>query len=467
MSTKHILINGDSRKMSLISDESVQLIVTSPPYWQLKDYGTDKQIGFNDRYEEYINNLNLVWNECFRVLEPGCRLCVNIGDQFARSAYYGRYKVIPIHSEIIRFCESVGFDYMGSIIWQKPTSMHTTGEQMVMGSFPYPRGGIVKIDFEHILLFKKMGKASTVSKEARETSKLTPEEWNEYFSSHWTFGGARQDKHIAVFPEELPKRLIRMFSFVGDTVLDPFMGSGTTALAARNLSRNSIGYEINKSFRQFYQEKVMQTNEAIGNSFEVKEDPTILDIQESLKKLPYKFVDVLKLDKQVDVKQNTYGSKFETDPAMLHNEPKLLDPIPATPVAKEDEEPMVIVNHARRELRRLMIQKGICYLRAGDSKGSVLVQSGFERMQYVLLHTSGYEPQLFKLKTKGMFQIWTKETLIENGFNPQSSPYYIVLHFDNQHPIPVEKIPELKEDKNTYRAKIKKLSEFVEEKDRW
>lgn len=110
-----------------------------------------------------------------------------------------------------------------------------------------------------------------------------------------------------------------------------------------------------------------------------------------------------------------------------------------------------------------MIQKGICYLRAGDSKGSVLVQPGFERMQYVLLHTAGNEPQLFKLKTKGKFQIWTKETLIEKGFNPHSSPYYVVLHFDNSHPIPINNIPNLKEDKNTYRAKIKKLSEFVQQ----
>ena len=306
--------------MSLIPNESVQLIVTSPPYWQLKDYGADGQIGFNDTYEEYINNLNLVWSECFRVLEPGCRLCINIGDQFARSVYYGRYKVIPIHSEIIRFCEAVGFDYMGSIVWQKPTSMHTTGGQMVMGSFPYPRGGIVKIDFELILLFKKLGKAKYVAMEVRESSKLSAEEWNEYFSSHWTFGGARQDKHIAVFPEELPKRLIKMFSYVGDTVLDPFMGSGTTALAARNLGRNSIGYEINKAFRLFYEEKVAQNNRNAEMSVEYKKDSSILDLQATFEKLPYLFVDVHKLNKQVDVKQNTYGSKFETDESLLEKE---------------------------------------------------------------------------------------------------------------------------------------------------
>lgn len=461
MSTKHLFINGDSRKMSLIPDESVQLIVTSPPYWQLKDYGADKQIGFNDSYEEYINNLNLVWYECFRVLEPGCRLCINIGDQFARSVYYGRYKVISIHSEIIRFCEEAGFDYMGSIVWQKPTSMHTSGGETVMGSFPYPRGGIVKIDYEYILLFKKIGKAAFVSKDIRETSKLTKEEWAEYFCSHWTFGGARQNKHIAVFPEELPKRLIRMFSFVGDTILDPFMGSGTTALAARNLDRNSVGYEINKSFRLFYEEKVVQTNNNKCNVFDAKEDNSTIDVFKALEKLPYKFVDVHKLNKQVDVKQNTYGSKFETDMNVLMKGQNLFDSVFLSDEKQTEREPTVLINHARRELRQLMIQKGICYLRAGDSKGSILVQSGFERMQYILLHTAGFEPQLFKLKTKGMFQIWTKETLIENGFNPHSSPYYIVLHFDNLHPIPVNKVPELKEEKNTYRAKIKNLSEFV------
>ena len=259
--TVHKLINGDSRCMSLIPDCSVQLIVTSPPYWQLKDYGSDEQIGFNDTYEQYINSLNLVWSECYRVLSNGCRLCINVGDQFARSVYYGRYKVIPIHSEIIRFCETIGFDYMGSIVWQKPTNMHTTGGQKVMGSYPYPRNGIVKFDFEHILLFKKLGNAPLVNNSVRKQSVLTDEEWQRYFSSHWTFGGARQDRHIAVFPEELPKRLIKMYSFVGDTVLDPFIGSGTTALAARNLGRNSIGYEINSNFLDYYREKVTKTEE--------------------------------------------------------------------------------------------------------------------------------------------------------------------------------------------------------------
>lgn len=247
--TKHKIIIGDSRRMPEIQNESVHLVVTSPPYWQLKDYGDINQIGFHDTYEEYIENLNKVWKECYRVLSPGCRLCVNIGDQFTRTATYGRYKIIPIREEIIRFCESTGFDYMGAIIWQKKTTMNTTGGASVMGSFPYPRNGLVEIDYEFILLFKKLGiSPNNVSKEIKTQSKLSHEEWRRYFTGHWNFPGEKQDKHIAMFPEELPRRLIKMFSFVGETVLDPFLGSGTTAKVARELGRYSVGYEINKDY---------------------------------------------------------------------------------------------------------------------------------------------------------------------------------------------------------------------------
>ena len=171
--TQHKIIFGDSRKMAMVADESVQLIITSPPYWQLKDYGTDNQIGFNDSYEEYINNLNLVWQECYRVLAPGCKLCINIGDQFARSVYYGRYKVIPIRTEIIRFCETLGMDYMGAIIWQKATTMNTSGGGAIMGSFPYPRNGILKMDYEFILLFKKLGNPPKPTSEQKKLSVIS------------------------------------------------------------------------------------------------------------------------------------------------------------------------------------------------------------------------------------------------------------------------------------------------------
>jgi modification methylase len=313
MQTKHKIICGDSRNMSHISDQSVQLIVTSPPYWQLKDYGSSDQIGFNDTYEQYINNLNLVWNKCWRALENGCRLCVNIGDQFARSVYYGRYKIIPIRTEVIKFCETIGFDYMGAIIWQKVTTCNTTGGATIMGSFPYPRNGILKLDYEFILLFKKPGNSKAVSKKIKEASRLTTQQWNSYFAGHWNFAGEKQDKHLAMFPEELPARLIRMFTFVGDTVLDPFLGSGTTTLAAKNNGRNSVGYEINKDFIPLVRKKIGAEKEDFFNDSEFVfiEGDKGCDYSEEIKKLPYQFKDPVKFDKKIDPRKMTFGSRIE------------------------------------------------------------------------------------------------------------------------------------------------------------
>ena len=314
MKTLHRIFIGDSRNMADIHNESVHLIITSPPYWQLKDYGNGEQIGYNDSYEEYINNLNLVWNECHRILHKGCRLCINIGDQFARSVYYGRYKVIPIRTEIIKFCESLGFDYMGAIIWQKVTTTHTTGGATVMGSFPFPRNGILKIDYEFILIFKKYGNPPKVTKEIKDQSKLTKEKWNQYFTGHWNFPGEKQDKHMAMFPEELPKRLIKMFSFVGDTILDPFLGSGTTSLAAKKLNRNSVGYEINEEFLTTIKEKLGINQTALFQNvkFEVfTHNGLKINLKEEIKRLPYIFIDPIKFDKKVDPKKLRFGSKIE------------------------------------------------------------------------------------------------------------------------------------------------------------
>ena len=300
--THHKVIIGDSRNMEEIADESVHLIVTSPPYWQLKDYGNEKQIGFYDSYQEYINNLNLAWSECARVLHKGCRLCINIGDQFARSVYYGRYKVIPIRTEIIRFCEASGLDYMGAVIWRKVTTCNTSGGAVVMGSYPYPRNGILKIDYEFILIFKKPGKAPKVSKEIKEQSIMSKEEWNQYFSGHWNFPGIRQNGHIAMFPVELPRRLIKMFTFQGETVLDPFLGSGTTSLAAKELGRNSTGYEINEEFLPIIREK-------IGLEIEtVKQEVKDVDFKEKMKDLPYIFEDPVKFSRKKISTESTFGS---------------------------------------------------------------------------------------------------------------------------------------------------------------
>ncbi len=293
-------------------DNSVHLVITSPPYWQLKDYGTSDQIGYNDSYEEYINNLNLVWAECYRALHNGCRLCVNIGDQFARSVYYGRYKVIPIREEIIKFCEIIGFDYMGAIIWQKVTTSNTTGGGIQMGSYPFPRNGILKLDYEFILVFKKLGDAPKPTPEQKELSKMTSEEWNTFFAGHWNFAGARQTNHIAMFPNELPSRLIKMFSFIGETILDPFAGSGTTSLSAKTLDRNSAGFEINPEFIPLIKEKLGVSHTDInGTAYEFIEQKTTIDFKSKIQAQPYIFKDPHILNNIIDIKKLQFGSKID------------------------------------------------------------------------------------------------------------------------------------------------------------
>lgn len=287
------IISGDSRAMPELADASIDLVVTSPPYWHIKDYGAPGQIGYGQSLHQYLIDLYHTWAECFRVLREGSRLCLNIGDQFARSSIYGRYKVIPLHAEFISQCEQIGFDFLGAIIWQKKTTMNTSGGANVMGSYPYPPNGLVEIDYEFILILKKPGKGRAVTKEIKEASKLTKEEWKEYFSGHWHFGGARQIGHEAMFPEELPRRLIRMFTFTGDTVLDPFLGSGTTVKAALELGRNGVGYEINSSFLELIRSKtggkdrllfkgnaqiqIIKRDKEIANLPDISYHPTIQD----------------------------------------------------------------------------------------------------------------------------------------------------------------------------------------------
>ncbi len=276
------IIIGDSRKMIEVEDNSIGLVVTSPPYWHIKDYGVPGQIGYGQSLHEYLKDLYRVWRECYRILKPGRRLCINVGDQFARSIIYGRYKVIPLHAEFIAQCESIGFDYMGSIIWQKKTTMNTTGGANVMGSYPYPPNGMVEIDYEFILIFKKPGKSPKIHKDLKEKSKLTKDEWKEYFYGHWYFGGARQIEHEAMFPEELPKRLIKMYTFVGDTVLDPFLGSGTTVKVALSLRRNAIGYEINEKFLEIIKEKLglRESLLQLGENIQIMKRRSPIDVDE-------------------------------------------------------------------------------------------------------------------------------------------------------------------------------------------
>ncbi len=309
------VIIGDSRSMIEVQDDSIGLVVTSPPYWNIKDYGLNGQIGYGQTLHEYLKDLYRVWKECFRALLPGRRLCVNIGDQFARSIIYGRYKVIPLHAEIISQCEDIGFDYMGSIIWQKKTTMNTTGGATVMGSYPYPPNGLIEIDYEFILIFKKPGNANNVAKEIKAESILSKEEWKKYFTGHWNFGGAKQIEHEAMFPDELPFRLIKMFTFVGDTVLDPFLGSGTTIKVASQLKRNSVGYEINENFLEIIKKKIV--NESLFNESRLE----IIKRESDLK-----IEDIDYIPKIKDAKPNIDPAKFNFKNGCLYKVVEITGP---------------------------------------------------------------------------------------------------------------------------------------------
>jgi len=254
-----IIYYKSSEKMGEVEDSAIQLIITSPPYGQIKNYGSKNQIGFFDSFEDYFQRLKNVWTECFRVLEPQCRMVINIGDQYLRTKEYGRYRILSIQSKIIEDCQKIGFDFLGDIIWQKVSTTNTTGGCSLMGSIYYPRNGLLTYDYEHILIFKKPhGKGRKVNLKIKEMSKISLSEWKKWFIGHWRFPGVIQKEHIAMFPEELPYRLIRMFTFIGDTVLDPFVGSGTTLKVAKSLFRKSIGYEINEYFQPTINNKIKE-----------------------------------------------------------------------------------------------------------------------------------------------------------------------------------------------------------------
>jgi len=284
--------------MSGIQDKSISLMVTSPPYWQIKDYNDKSQIGRYDSFPSYIDNLNLVWLETVRVLQPGGVAAVNIGDQYARAAEYGRFKVISIQSEIIRAFEHMGTDYRGTIIWQKVTNTSTSGGGALMGSFPFPPGGVPKFDYEYILLFRKKGAPPRRDRAVKEKSRMSPEEWKTFFTGHWSLTPERQTLHPAPFPPELPTRLIRMFTFHGDTVLDPFLGSGTTALAAARLGRNSIGYEINPDFLNTAVDRLKKQKNAVLS--QEKKNITPEEIEAAKKRLPYLCDDYLDIQRLPD-----------------------------------------------------------------------------------------------------------------------------------------------------------------------
>ncbi|MFX1295810.1 MAG: DNA-methyltransferase [Promethearchaeota archaeon] len=262
ISTKHEIYFQDAINMKNLKKNSVHLVVTSPPYWKIKDYGNNNQIGFKDSLSDYFKRLNEIWRECIRLLHPGCKLCINIGDQFlrAKDAPKKVYQIIPLHAyminEILR--EFQNMVYLGSINWSKVSTSNTSGGGHIMGSIYYPRNGYFFINREYIIIFRKLGKDPKPETE-KKLSYISLEKWRKYFKDSWSFPGINQNIHDAMFPEKLPKRLIRMYSFVGDTILDPFLGSGTTTKVAADLGRNSIGFEIGfnrENWKQIIKEKV-------------------------------------------------------------------------------------------------------------------------------------------------------------------------------------------------------------------
>ncbi len=254
-----IVYLSSSENMKEIRDNSIDLIITSPPYGQIKDYNSESQIGYGEEFSDYFTRLKNVWQECYRVLTPQRRCCINIGDQYLRARDYERYRVLPIAGKIIQDCCDIGFDFLGDIIWKKVSTTNTTGGCSLMGSLFYPGNGMVTFDYEHVLIFKKVeGKQKKVSRETKELSKICMDEWKKWYIGHWTFPGMQQKEHIAMFPEELPYRLIRMFSYLNETVLDPFAGSGTSLKVAGNYGRKSIGYEINAEYTSIIENKVRE-----------------------------------------------------------------------------------------------------------------------------------------------------------------------------------------------------------------
>jgi len=250
--TRHVLRLGDARAVDWLADESIHLAVTSPPYWTLKKYNDHPdQLGDLSDYEEFVAELDRVWAHVFRALVPGGRLVVVVGDVcLSRHKNKGRHQVIPLHADISTHARRIGFDYLTPIYWQKiaNASYEVENGSSFLGK-PFEPNAIIKNDTEYILQLRKPGGYRKPTEEQRRFSKLSKAEHGRWFRSIWTdVPGASTREHPAPYPLELAYRLVRMFSFVGDTVLDPFLGTGTTTVAAMKAGRNSLGVEIDPHY---------------------------------------------------------------------------------------------------------------------------------------------------------------------------------------------------------------------------
>lgn len=260
--TRHRLKLGDARDLTWIPNESVHLIVTSPPYWVLKDYEhSDGQLGDIQDYDKFLRELDKVWRECARVLVPGGRICCVVGDVCVPRKQSGRHYVMPLHSDIQVRARGLGLDCLTPILWHKIANGATEAEGNGAGFYgkPYQPGAIVKNDIEHVLFLRKGGGYRTATREQKALSMLTKDEMQSWFCSFWDDikGSSTRGGHPAPFPIELAERLIRMFSFAGDVVLDPFVGQGSTCIAAINAGRNSIGCELEPVYFEMAWSKII------------------------------------------------------------------------------------------------------------------------------------------------------------------------------------------------------------------
>ena len=268
--TVHRLVQGDARDLSFIPDESIHLVVTSPPYWTLKRYNdSEGQMGHIPEYERFLVALDRVWAEAFRVLVSGGRLVCVVGDVcLSRRENNGRHTVVPLHADICVQCRKLGFDNLNPIIWHKiaNASYEVSNGSKFLGK-PYEPNAIIKNDIEFILMQRKPGGYRKPTEEQRRLSMIPKDKFDKWFQQFWTITGASTKEHPAPFPFELASRLVQMFSFTGVTVLDPFCGTATTMVAALKHGRNSIGVELDTDYCKQAASRLLNENTSLfGNA---------------------------------------------------------------------------------------------------------------------------------------------------------------------------------------------------------
>ena len=271
--TTHHLYVGDARKMSGLRPDSVHLVLTSPPYWTLKEYRqSDAQLGHIADYEQFLQELDSVWKHCFDALVPGGRLICVVGDVcLSRRENGGRHTVVPLHASIQEHCRRIGFDNLAPIIWHKISNAvyEVEGGSGFLGK-PYEPNAVIKNDIEFILMERKPGGYRAPDISTKILSLISAENHKKWFQQIWTgVTGASTKDHPAPYPIELAERLIRMFSFVGDTVLDPFLGTGTTTVAAAKWGRNSIGYEVDRHYLKLAEKRITKDTSSLFSQAEI------------------------------------------------------------------------------------------------------------------------------------------------------------------------------------------------------